>query len=117
MSFYGDMQGIASELLKEFKQGVVAYMEPGAVTGPDYAPVIGPEVEHVLDAAVSGVGGMYRDSTLIRQTDKLVTAAVFGAVPTMAGAIVVDGQRLQIVQIKAVPEAGTVICWKIVVRA
>lgn len=114
--FYQRLQGTASRLLKQFEQGSIIYNAPGTMTGPAHSPVMGPPTPYVLDATASGVGQMYRNSTLIVETDKLVTAAVFEVVPTVEGTISIDGVTHQVVQVTQNPAAGIPVNWKIVVR-
>ena len=115
--FYGRLQGTASRLMQRFKQGIVTYTITGPYTGPEWAPIPGAPVTYTLDATVQGVGDMYRNSTLIRESDLLVTCAVFGAEPVLQGTISIDGAVMQIVQVKALPAAGTVVAWQIVCRS
>lgn len=115
--FYAEMQGVAAELLSEFKQGAISYEIDGPATGPDYAPVPGATTSTPLDATSAGVSARLIDGTRIKAGDIVVTAAVFGDEPTLAGRIVIDGRVMQIVEVSAVPPAGTVLCWKIRVRA
>jgi len=115
--FYGRLQGAASRLMQRFKQGIVTYTITGPDTGPEWAPIPGAPVTYALDATVQGVGDMYRNSTLIRESDLLVTCAVFGAEPVVQGTLSIDGAVMQIVQVKALPAAGTTVAWQVVVRA
>ena len=115
--FYREMQGVASELLAEFSQGTVVYTITGAPTGPAWNPTPGAPVSYTLDATVQGVEADYVDGSLILATDKQVTCAVFGAEPSLAGTITIDGKVCQIVRVDKVPGAGTVIAWRIFVRA
>lgn len=115
-AFYQRMQDTASRLLKQFEQGVIIYNAPGTITGPAHSPVMGPPTPYTLDATASGVGQMYRNSTLIVETDKLVTAAVFPATPTVEGTVDIDGVTHQVVQVKQIPAAGLAVAWQIVCR-
>ena len=115
--FYGRLQGTASRLMQRFKQGIVTYTITGPDTGPEWAPIPGAPVTYALDATVQGVGDMYRNSTLIRESDLLVTCAVFGAEPELTGTLSIDGAVMQIVQVQQVPAAGVPVAWKIIARA
>ena len=115
--FYREMQGVASDLLAEFSQGTVVYTITGAPTGPAWNPTPGAPVSYTLGATVQGVAKEYVDGTLILATDLQVTCAVFGAEPSLAGTITIDGKVCQIVRVDKVPGAGTVIAWRIFVRA
>ena len=115
--FYGRLQGTASRLMAKFSQGQVVYTIAGPATGPEWNPTPGAPVSYTLDATVQGVEADYVDGSLILATDKQVTCAVFGAEPSLAGTITIDGKVCQIVRVDKVPGAGTVIAWRIFVRA
>ncbi len=115
--FYGRLQVTASRLMAKFKQGQVVYTITGAPTGPAWNPTPGAPVSYTLDATVQGVEADYVDGSLILATDKQVTCAVFAVEPSLAGTITIDGKVCQIVRVDKVPGAGTVIAWRIFVRA
>ena len=121
--FYGRLQGTASRLMAQFSQGHVVYTITGPSTGPEWNPAPGAPVSYTLDATVAVVGTVdggfnrYVDGTLILATDMLVTCAVFAVEPSLAGTITIDGKACQIVRVDKVPGAGTVIAWRIFVRA
>ena len=115
--FYGRLQGTASRLLKQFKQGEVVYVQPGTTTGPAFNPVVGAPTNYQLNATVSGVSAVYVDETLILATDLQVITSVFDAEPTLDGTLTIDDKSLQIVKIDQIPAAGTVLAWRIFVRA
>ena len=115
--FYGRLQGTASRLMAKFSQGQVVYTIAGPSTGPEWNPTPGAPVSYTLDATVQGVEADYVDGSLILATDKQVTCAVFGAEPSLAGTITIDGKVCQIVRVDKVPGAGTVIAWRLFVRA
>lgn len=101
----------------KFSQGQVVYTITGAHTGPAWNPTPGAPVSYTLDATVQGVEADYVDGSLILATDKQVTCAVFAVEPSLAGTITIDGKVCQIVRVDRVPGAGTVIAWRIFVRA
>lgn len=115
MSIYQRSQATASRLLKKFAQGSVAYEDRIRTGGADWSPIY-KTVSLPLDAAVKGVGQMFKDSSLINESDLLVTCAVFGATPTTNGSVMIDGARHTVVQVQQVPAAGVPVAWKIVVR-
>ena len=115
MSIYQRSQKTASRLLNQFSQGVVTYEDRIRTGGEDWAPIY-ETVSLPLDAAVKGVGQMFKDSSLINESDLLVTCAAFGATPTTSGSVMIDGARHTVVQVQQVPGAGVPVAWKIVVR-
>ena len=100
-----------------FQQGTVVYKAPSETAGDPWNPVTGTAHEYTLNATVRGVGDMYRDSTLIQESDLLVTAAVFGVQPVTSGKLVIDGRQHEIVSIEQTPAAGIAITWRFVARA
>ena len=114
---YLEDQRMVSEEMASVSQGTVVYTITGAPTGPEWNPTPGTPVSYTLDATVQGVEADYVDGSLILATDKQVTCAVFGAEPSLAGTITIDGKVCQIVRVDKVPGAGTVIAWRIFVRA
>lgn len=121
--FYGRLQGTAIRLMAKFSQGQVVYTITGPATGPEWNPTPGAPVSYTLDATVAVLGTIdggfnrYVDGTLILASDLVVTCAVFTVEPSLAGTITIDGKVCQIVRVDKVPGAGTVIAWRIFVRA
>jgi len=115
--FYLEMQAVASDVLGEFRQGVIRYIEAGPATGPAWNPTPGTDVSTTLDATASGVAAEYVDGKSVLATDLMVTAAVFDRAPTMSGRIEIDGKEVQIVKIMPKPAAGTVVVWNFICRA
>lgn len=117
MTFYSDLQQVAKDVIGEFKQGAVKYIEPGTESGPAYNPTITPGTEHEIDATVRGVASKFVDGTTILSSDfQLVTPAGFGVVPVQAGTVEADGTTYTIVQIDPVPAAGTPVVYRIFLR-
>ena len=59
---------------------------------------------------------MFKDPSLINESDLLVTCPVFGATPTTSGSVLIDGVRHTVVRVERVPAAGVPVAWQIVVR-
>ena len=114
---YMGLQRRTIRIMSNASQGTVVYTITGPATGPEWNPTPGAPVSYTLDATVQGVEADYVDGSLILATDKQVTCAVFGAEPSLAGTITIDGKVCQIVRVDKVPGAGTVIAWRIFVRA
>lgn len=117
MSFYDDMQLVASDVLGEFKQGSVSYVamtpQPGSTPDDPLPPV---ESSTSVNATVRPVSTKYVDGTHIVQSDKQVTFAGDAATPSISGFVDIDGSRYKIVEILPVPAAGTVISYTLIVR-
>ncbi|QWY83164.1 head-to-tail joining protein [Rhizobium phage RHph_X2_24] len=117
MAFYDEMQTVASELLNEFKQGAIKYVQivPGA--GPIDEPGPSTEVVTDVDAVARGVSFKYVQSGLALASDLTVTIAYNAAVtPNMRDFIEIDGVRYKIIQDISTPAAGTRVVWKFIVR-
>ena len=111
--FYQKMQGVSSKLLKQFNQGVIKYIEAGAVSGDPFNPAQGTPTEYPLDAVARGVEFKYIKDGYISASDIQVTSAVFDAEPTMSGVIEIDGKEKQIIAIQQIPAAGIPVSWLI----
>jgi hypothetical protein len=115
--FYDEMQKIASDVLKDFKQGVIKYIDIVPTSGPADEPGAPTVVEYELDAVAKGVSYKFVKDGLALSTDLTVTSAVLsGLTPNLRGFIEIDGNRYKIVQDISTPAAGTRAVWKWIVR-
>lgn len=111
--FYAEMQGIASDVLGEFKQGVINYTPVTPAVDEWDDPVIGTPV--TLDAVATGPSKEYL-SDLITTSDIEITASVFGQEPEMSGMISIDGAEKEVIAVQQIPAAGAPVAWKIWVK-
>ena len=125
MTFYDDMQAVAADVLKTFKQGVIKYVDITPGSGPDDEPGDPTETLLTLDAAARGVKFKYVQGGLAVASDLQVTASVSATneaggvvslAPSMNGFIEVDDERYKIVQILPKPSAGTTVAFVFIVR-
>lgn len=117
MTIYDELQPVAAELLKEFKQGTIQLIQLTPGTGPADNPGPATEVITDLDAVAKGVSFKYVKDGLALSTDLQVTSAIVaGIVPNGRDFITIDGARFKIVEILPVPAAGTRVVWKFIVR-
>lgn len=118
MTFYDDMQGIATELLTEFKQGVISYVKVTPGSGPAHNPGPSVPVPTLLQGAVSrGIAWKYVNSGLGVASDLQVTHSVqAGVVPEINGFYDIDGLRYKVVNIVKKPAAGTTVAYVAIVR-
>lgn len=117
MAFYEDMQKIASDLLTEFKQGVIEYgrITPGA--GPADNPGPSTITWQTLKGAVArGVSQKYIASSLAVATDQQITMSADQLVPNIRDKAKIDGVELKIVHVLPRPAAGTVAAYTLIVR-
>lgn len=119
MSIYDDMRSVASDLMAEFKHGVIQYIGVTTTAGgtPD-EPGSSVKADPItLNAVARPVSTKYVDSSHIVQSDKQITIPNDGlATPTMAGFIRIDGVDHKIIEIMARPAAGDPISWTVIVR-
>lgn len=117
MTFYDELQNVASELLKEFKQGTIQYVRVVPGNGPPDNPGPATTQSIEVDAVARGVSYKYVKDSVALSTDLTVTMAVrSGITPNMRDFIDIDGKRYKIVQDISVPAAGTRAVWKFIVR-
>lgn len=132
MSIYDDMRAVASEVIGEFAQGSIAYVElqPQAGATPD-APLPPVEVTYPVNGVTRPVEFKYVDGTDIVQSDEQFTIPALdaeravalapnddqvGFTPSMEGYATIDGKRAKIVGVKRIPAAGDPITYVVIVR-
>jgi hypothetical protein len=118
MSIYDDLQTVTSEIMTEFKQGLIQLVQ--FVYPEDSTPDNPGEPEEVLtelDGTVKGVSYKYLKDSFITTSDKEVTTAVVNdIIPSENDFIEIDGVRYKILQFQPLPSAGTACAWKFIVR-
>lgn len=121
MSFYDEMQGVATELLTEFDQGGLAVVSPGSSSGDPWNPQPGADVIRRFKGVLRGVSAQYVDGSLVLATDLQCTAPAFadGHEPTLSDTLSNNGAILQIVKVERIPAATAepAIAWRIFCRA
>ena len=124
MTFYDDMQGVAANVLKEFKQGVIKYVDITPGTGDADEPGEPTENEFVLDATSCGVKYKYVQNGLAVASDLQVTASVkaknsigtsVDLNPSQNGFILIDDVKYKIQEILPKPAAGTTVVFVFIV--
>lgn len=117
VDFYTEMQGVASEVLGEFKQGKVAYVKITPGLGPVDNPGPSTATPYELKAAARGVKFSYVQMGLAIQTDLQVTAAVDARfTPHERDFIDIDNVRHKIVKIIQKPAAGVPVAFTYIIR-
>lgn len=123
--FYSKMQGIASDLLTRFNQGIIHIGVVTKGTGPANNP--GPSTTVwtlTKGAAIPNTprgSNSYEDGTLIRVGDLKVTTKVEAlAADPKAGDLIRfggdGGQQYRVIQFNKVPATGIVAAWVFYVR-
>ena len=118
VDFYTELQGVAADVLPEFKQGVIQHvgMTPGA--GPAHNPGNPTTVTTTLPGAVArGVEQRYMAQALAVGAEKQVTSSVVDGIdPNNGDKITIDGTLFRIVEVIKIPAAGTAVVWVFLIR-
>lgn len=114
--FYSDMQSVVSDVLGEFKQGVIDYVAITSGNGPADDPGEPIETVYSINAAARGVKFSYVDQALVVATDLQVTIPANVITPQMTGFVRIDGTRHKIVKIIPKPAAGIAAAYVLIVR-
>jgi hypothetical protein len=117
MTFYEEMQGVASDLLGEFRQGVVILTKTVTAPGPnDWTPGTETSTDYPLDAVVRAVEDKYVDGTTVLTTDRQVTCSVLAVEIEPGDRLAIDGKAVTLVKVMRIPAAGMAVAWKMIVR-
>lgn len=124
MAFYEQMQGISTDLLTRFNQGVIQLVQITPGSGPTHNP--GPSVRGApillkgsASAAFSvrGATKTYQNGTTIQAGDvKVVSKVIANIDPKLTDKIILDGKEYGIIQFNRIPETGTTVAWIFYVR-
>ena len=113
--FYNGLQSTATRLLAQFGKPLTLRIQTGAVYDPDTQT----NVLTYADHAVSGVIGNYKgrvteSGTLVQTDDKKILVSVGTAPEPTAGAQIIDGATVYVVQtVKALNPAGTPLLYEL----
>lgn len=117
MSIYDELKPVVQELFDEFQQGTIQLVKVTPGAGPIDDPGEPTEVEHTLQAVVSGVSFKFVRDGLAVASDLFVRSApVEGVVVDEKDFIKIDSVRYKIVHDASVPAAGDKLVWKLIVR-
>ncbi|MGX9120330.1 hypothetical protein ACWTU6_27245 [Mesorhizobium sp. BHbsci] len=106
---------MATEMLGEFKQGVVSLERVTTADSDPATPWIPGEATttvYPLDAVVKRVHQRYENGVLIVETGDLVTFAVPAVAPSLTDKLIIDGAERAITNLTPIPAAGTIVAWK-----
>ena len=113
--FYNGLQSTATRLLAQFGKPLTLRIQSGAVYDPDTQT----NVPTYTDHAVSGVIGNYQgrvteSGTLVQTDDKKILVSVGAAPEPTAGAQIIDGATVYVVQtVKSLNPAGTPLLYEL----
>lgn len=116
--FYTELQGVAADVLTEFKQGVIQLVATTPGIGPAHNPGNPTTVSTTLPGAVVlGIEQRYMAQALVVGAEKQVTSSVVAGIDPKNGyKITIDGTPFRIVEVINVPAAGTPVVWKFLIR-
>lgn len=116
MSFYGEMQALAKDLLREFDQGSIAVSVATPGSGPPHNPGPVTFVDVPVDGTARGVSAYYVDGVNVLATDLQVTIPGGVVVPKATDKVKLSGVAHSIVRIMPKPAQGTVAAYLLIVR-
>lgn len=108
MSFYGDLQSTATELLKEFGKPLTLRIQTGAAYGPATQTNVPAYTDYPVSGLVLNYKGCTNEAgTYVQTDDKRILVSVSTAPEPTTGAQVVDGSAVYVVQaVKSLSPAG-----------
>lgn len=118
-AFYADMANVALDVITEFQQGVLALERRTPVAGSQpWEPDIPTTQLLPVVGVVQSVDRRYVDGTTVLATDRMailpVNSLPANVVPQMSDRLMVDGEPTTIKKIVRVPEAGTIIVYRLI---
>lgn len=112
-AFYEEMQGVATELLTEFQQGVVSLRRDVLTPGANpWDPPTRVSTDYALLATVKRLHRRYENGVLVIETGDQVLFAVPEVVPAITDRLVINNQARAITNLTPVPPSGTVVYYK-----
>lgn len=116
MTFYDDMQNVAKDIIREFKQGSLAIIKVTPGNGPIDAPGPSTKSRVEIDGVARGVKFKYVMNGLAVASDMQVTTHGDLPVPVdMKDMIEIDGVPFKIKQIVPRPAAGNPVAYLFIV--
>jgi hypothetical protein len=114
MTFYEEMQTMATELLTEFKQGAVSLRRVTVTPGANpWDPPTRTTADTPLSATLKRMHRRYENGILVIETgDKVTFAVPAGITPLLTDQLVINGQARAITNLTAVPPSGTPVVYK-----
>lgn len=119
MTFYEDMQGIATDLLTEFQQGEILMIKSTPGIGKPWKPGAPTERTVTVQGAARGAKLSFSPKSLVQVGDLIVTIDVPSDpadYPDMTDTLSIDGTRMKIVDITQKPAAGVPVVFTCLVR-
>jgi len=121
MSIYDELQGVASGLFAEFKQGLVQHVSISHGVGTPDEPGAIVETVREINATVQNASNAKGLSYFVKQSsvvagDLLVSTGVPAVAFAMTDFMLIDGVRYKIAAILPKPAAGVPVAFSLLVR-
>lgn len=116
MTFYDEMQSLATNLLTEFKQGTIVLVSVTPGSGSIDDPGTPTETPYTLKAAASGPSAKFINAGIAETSDVQIVCAVPSVVPNIKDFVTIDGVRYKIIHVEPKPRAGTPVAYLLIVR-
>lgn len=115
--FYSQMQGIAKQLLTDYKQGTMTLDVYTAGSGPVYNPGPPTYTPQPFNGVARGTNAQDLADSMVQVTDLVVTIPADTLTPKLTDRVTIDGLQYSVVKIIRSPAAGTAVVWQVTVRA
>lgn len=117
MDIYTEMQAVTADILAQFKQGLISYIQIVPGNGPVDNPGPSRTVSFAINGTATGVQFKYVQQKLAVATDiQIVAPFDVRYTPDMKGVVEIDGVSHKIVQIIKKPAAGTPVAYIFILR-
>ncbi len=117
MAFYDDMQTAATDILRDFQQSGIRYVQLTAGDGTIDNPGEPTEEEFDVEGVARGVQFKYVDNSNIVASDGQVTMPVSDEfTPNISGSVIVGGRRHKILAVKPIPPTGTTVAYVVIYK-
>ena len=113
--FYSGLQSTATRLLAQFGKPLTLRIQTGSTYDPDTQTNVPTYTEHAVSGVIGNYQGRVTESgTLVQTDDKKILVSVGTAPEPTAGAQIIDGATVYVVQtVKALNPAGTPLLYEL----
>ena len=113
--FYSGLQSTATRLLTQFGKPLTLRIQTGSAYDPNTQTNVPTYADHVVSGVIGNYQGRVTESgTLVQTDDKKILVSVGTAPEPTAGAQIIDGATVYVVQtVKALNPAGTPLLYEL----
>jgi len=117
MGLYERARANADRLLTKYAQGTVTMSRSTSTAGAGpFDPPTVTRATETLNAVVRGVSQEFVDGDIIRNTDLQVLIKVPEVLPRVGDVVVVDDVNASVMRVDAIPGAGLIAAYRLIVR-